>query len=203
MRFYISDLHFYHAAMNEKMDKRGFADVQCMNEYIVSKWNARVGKKDQVVILGDFSFGNATETNEILERINGQLYLIRGNHDRFLNYRKTNLDRFVWVKDYEEMHDNGRRVILSHYPIICYNGQYKLDKGNIPHTYMLYGHVHDTHDEKIISEFVESVRNTQYPDFNGDSRKVPCNMINCFCKYSDYEPLTLDEWIVLTERRRS
>jgi len=28
-------------------------------------------------------------------------------------------------------------------------------------------------------------------------QKIPCNMINCFCKYSDYEPLTLDEWIAL------
>jgi len=24
---------------------------------------------------------------------------------------------------------------------------------------------------------------------------VPCHMINCFCMYSDYTPLSLDEWI--------
>jgi hypothetical protein len=27
-------------------------------------------------------------------------------------------------------------------------------------------------------------------------------MINCFCMYSDYVPLTLDEWIALDEKRR-
>ncbi len=25
--------------------------------------------------------------------------------------------------------------------------------------------------------------------------RIPSNMINCFCMYSDYEPLTLDELI--------
>jgi hypothetical protein len=27
-------------------------------------------------------------------------------------------------------------------------------------------------------------------------------MINCFCMYSDYVPLTLEEWIALDEKRR-
>lgn len=26
-------------------------------------------------------------------------------------------------------------------------------------------------------------------------------MINCFCMYSDYQPLSLDEWIALTKQR--
>ncbi|MFR8339261.1 MAG: hypothetical protein ACLVAW_22815 [Eisenbergiella massiliensis] len=29
-------------------------------------------------------------------------------------------------------------VVLCHYPIMCYNGQYLLDKGGNPRTYMLY-----------------------------------------------------------------
>ncbi len=32
-------------------------------------------------------------------------------------------------------------------------------------------------------------------------KNIPCNMINCFCQYSDYEPLTLDEWIECDKRR--
>ena len=31
----------------------------------------------------------------------------------------------------------------------------------------------------------------------GEEQSIPCNMINCFCMYSDYVPLTLDEWIEL------
>lgn len=32
---------------------------------------------------------------------------------------------------------------------------------------------------------------------------IPCNMINCFCMFSDYVPLSLDEWIQTDERRRA
>ena len=59
MRYYIADLHFYHRAMNEKMDQRGFSTVEEMNEYMVEQWNKKVRKNDEVVILGDFSFGTA------------------------------------------------------------------------------------------------------------------------------------------------
>ena len=32
MRYYIADCHFFHRGLNEKMDKRGFADAEEMNE---------------------------------------------------------------------------------------------------------------------------------------------------------------------------
>ena len=57
MRFYISDLHFFHSNMNESMDKRGFPSGEAMNESMIQKWNGRVRKNDEVVILGDLSVG--------------------------------------------------------------------------------------------------------------------------------------------------
>ena len=53
MRYYISDLHFYHANMNTQMDQRGFASLEEMNEYMIEQWNQKVRKNDEVVILGD------------------------------------------------------------------------------------------------------------------------------------------------------
>ena len=39
---------------------------------------------------------------------------------------------------------------------------------------------------------------------DGTEYNLPCQMINCFCMYSDYTPLTLDEWIELdTERKKN
>ena len=35
MRYYISDLHFYHDALNHVMDQRGFRDAQDMNEHMI------------------------------------------------------------------------------------------------------------------------------------------------------------------------
>lgn len=203
MRYYIADLHFYHAAMNERMDRRGFADVEEMNEYMINKWNQKVRKNDEVVIIGDLSWGNAEETSLLTRRLNGKLYLIQGNHDQFVSKTTMDMRRFEWVKPYEELYDNKRKVILCHYPIICYNGQYRLDEEGNPRTYMLYGHVHDTQDQRLVEQFQEITRATVATDAQGNTRPIPCNMINCFCMYSDYEPLTLDEWIVCDEKRRA
>ena len=133
--------------------------------------------------MGDLSWGKANETNELLRKLNGRLYLLQGNHDRFLKNKDYDTSRFVWIKPYEELQDNKRKVILCHYPIMCYNGQYRLDGNGNPKVYMLYGHVHDTYD-------------------HGEKRAIPSNMINCFCMYSDYTPLTLDEWILCDRKRR-
>ena len=81
MRFYIADCHFYHEALNTKMDKRGFASAEQMNEYMIQRWNEKVRSCDETVILGDFSFGNAMQTNSLLKQLNGKKYLIEGNHD--------------------------------------------------------------------------------------------------------------------------
>ena len=202
MRYYIADLHFFHEAMNDRMDRRGFGTVEEMNEYMINKWNRKVRTNDDVVIIGDLSWGHIEETNTLLKRLNGRLYIIRGNHDHFLDNKGTDMSRFQWVKPYEELSDNRRKVILCHYPIMCYNGQYLLDKKGNPKTYMLYGHVHDTQDQRLIERFQEMTRNTVVTDAQGNQRHIPCNMINCFCKYSDYEPLTLDEWIACDMRRR-
>ena len=51
MRFYIADCHFYHEALNTKMDKRGFASAEQMNEYMIQRWNEKVRSCDETVIL--------------------------------------------------------------------------------------------------------------------------------------------------------
>ena len=45
------------------------------------------------------------------------------------------------------------------------------------------------------STMVKSARQTE-------EHPIPCNMINCFCMFSDYIPLTLDDWIRLDKGRR-
>lgn len=196
MRYYISDLHFYHGNLNTQMDNRGFADGDQMNAYMISQWNKKVGKNDEVVILGDLSLGKGPATNAIVEQLNGTLYLIEGNHDKFVRDKEFDASRFVWIKPYGEIYDNKRKVILSHYPIFCYNGQYRRDRKGNPKTYMLYGHVHDTFDQRLMEQFQQLTREAvRVQAKEGEPMPIPCNMINCFCMYSDYMPLTLDEWI--------
>ena len=203
MRYYISDPHFFHGGLNIKMDMRGFSSVEEMNAYMLEKWNGRVRQNDEVIILGDLSWGNAEQTNELLQKLNGKLYLIEGNHDRFLTNRKFDASRFVWIKPYAELHDRGRKVILCHYPIMCYNGQYHLDREGNPKTWMLYGHVHNSYDELLIDRFIEITRQSRREIHGLEGLlNIPCNMINCFCMFSDYTPLSLDEWIEVDAKRR-
>ena len=202
MRYYIADPHFFHENLNTKMDHRGFENVNVMNQYMLEKWNKKVRKNDEVVILGDLSWGKAEETNELLDKLYGRLYLIQGNHDKFLKNKEYNAERFEWIKSYEELQDNKRKVILCHYPIICYNGQYRVDEAGNPKVYMLYGHVYDTQDQRLLEKFQEITKNTESVNPDGTKRNIPCNMINCFCMYSDYTPLTLDEWIECDRKRR-
>lgn len=197
MRYYIADQHFYHVSLNAKMDCRGFDSVETMNRYMIDQWNGKVTAKDEVVILGDLSFGKGAETNKVLDQLNGKLYLIEGNHDkRYLADKEFHKERFGWIKQYEELNDDNRKVVLCHYPIICYNGQYRIDENGNPKTYMLYGHVHDTQDQRLVEQFQRITRSTPIRD-----RHIPCNLINCFCMYSDYRPLSLDEWIAVAAQR--
>ena len=201
-RYYIADLHFFHDALNTRMDKRGFSSGEEMNEYMIGKWNDRVRKRDEVVILGDFSLGKAEETMEVLRQLSGKKMLVEGNHEKYLKDKSFDRSLFEWVKGYAELHDNNRKIILSHYPVFCYNGQYRLAASGNPRTYMLYGHVHDTMDERLVMRFQKETRETVREVFGAEEKQaIPCNMINCFCMYSDYTPLTLDEWIAVQQKR--
>lgn len=196
MRYYIADNHFFHQGINNRMDCRGFPSAEIMNNYMINQWNSRVRHNDEVVIVGDFSLGKAYETNTILSKLHGILYMIRGNHDKWLNQTEANLSRFRWVKDYAEMNDNKRKVILCHYPIVCYNGQFRRDQDGNPKVFMLHGHIHKTPDVVGLNMYKEFIRG--YPRKSRGSEEAkpaPINIINCFCMYSDYVPLTLDEWI--------
>ena len=87
---------------------------------------------------------------------------------------------------------------------MCYNGQYRVDDKGNPRAYMLYGHVHDSHDECLIHDFQKQIRDTRVPKKDSNELvNLECHMINCFCMYSDYEPLTLDEWIENDRVRRA
>ncbi len=186
------------------MDHRGFDGEEAMNRYMIEKWNKKVRRNDETVILGDFSYGKAAETEEVLKALNGKKYLITGNHDWFLQDKKFDRSLFQWIESYNEVKDNKRKVILSHYPIFCYHGQYVRDGEGNPKTYMLYGHVHDTYDEVLVNTFINITRDAVRPGFEDPAEgMIPCNMINCFCMFSDYTPLTLDEWIATDTKRRA
>lgn len=200
-RYYISDQHFFHKGLNHRMDNRGFSNVECMNQYMIYQWNSRIKRNDEVVILGDFSIGNAYETTEVLKQLKGKKYLITGNHDKFLADKNFDSSLFQWIRPYAEMNDNKRKVILCHYPIFCYNGQFRKNEEGVPKTWMLHGHTHYTQDQNLVEQFKEITRNYSRASKNSPDEPAPMQMINCFCMLSNYIPLTLDEWIEIENKQ--
>lgn len=205
MRRYIADLHFDDDIVNKLMDKRGFETVEEMNEYMINQWNSVVQKRDEVVILGDFIMSkDVKRAKEIILRLHGKKFMVLGNHDHVI--RKTAFDRTLFQKmaDYMELHDNNRKVVCSHYPIMCYNRQYDVINGKA-HSYMLHGHIHSTADQEYVDRFVLNSRKRSRIVKSKDGEEItlpiPCEIINCFCMYSDYKPLPLDEWIKINEKR--
>ena len=93
--FFTSDTHFNHTNIIQYC-QRPFKSTDEMNEAMIDNWNSIVGEDDTVFHLGDFCLGGAAEWNKILNRLNGRIYLILGNHD-LKNIRQGFIERFEHV----------------------------------------------------------------------------------------------------------
>lgn len=117
-----------------KYSNRPFKDVEQMNNALIDNWNSVVKQGDRVYLLGDVCFMHHEDAKKTLFRLNGQIFLIKGNHDKEHFLSKCH-DRFVWVKDYFELTIGKQKIILSHYPFMTWN---KSHHGS----WHLHGHCH-------------------------------------------------------------
>lgn len=188
MNRYISDLHFGHANII-KLDNRPFASVEGMEARLIENWNSAVQNGDTTYILGDFCWGKEPEWKRLLPQLKGNKVLIRGNHDlQSMSAELRNM--FQDVKDYKEIRDNGRLIIMCHYPILLYKNSFR------PDAYMLCGHVHTT----IENEFLEQWRAEMWAHHNSHGKSAAVGYghianVGCMMPYMDYTPRTLDELI--------
>ena len=79
MVYFISDTHFNHKNII-KYCNRPFDSIEQMNETLINNWNDIVSDKDIIYHLGDFALGSKELILDIVNRLNGSKYLIRGNH---------------------------------------------------------------------------------------------------------------------------
>lgn len=130
--FFTADTHFGHKNII-RYCKRPFVDVEEMNETLIDSWNSTVGKDDIVFHLGDFAMGGSAEWSRFLERLNGRIYLILGNHD--MKTIGKGFSRLELVTMQMLINIGGQRIYLNHYPFLCFGGAYR-------NTWQLFGHVH-------------------------------------------------------------
>ena len=133
--FFTSDTHFGHRNII-KYCQRPFSCIEEMDDALIANWNRVVGKDDTIFHLGDFAMGGSAEWSRLLQKLNGKIYLILGNHD--LKTIGAGFSRLEGVAMQMLINVKGQIIYLNHYPFLCYGGAYR-------NTWQLYGHVHTCH----------------------------------------------------------
>jgi len=121
--WWTSDTHFGHRNVIRFCD-RPYSSVEEMDEAIIEEWNSKVGPNDTVYHLGDFSFYRKVDVAiSLLEKLNGNIFFIKGNHDsnQFLKKAIT-MDKVLGVRDiYSVKIDDSdaphgkQRIVMCHY----------------------------------------------------------------------------------------
>lgn len=139
--FYISDLHLQHEKILQ-MGRDMFSSIEEHDTTILENWKSVVGKDDVVYILGDITMKpDYKGLYEQLKPLPGHKHLIVGNHDhRWMDAGdKRVLHLFESIEQMAIINDNGRRVVLCHYPFaewpLAYHGAYHV-----------FGHIHNSRD---------------------------------------------------------
>lgn len=180
--FFTGDLHFGHKNVLT-FDNRPFTTVDEMDAELIRRWNNKVGKGDLVYVLGDLIWKSRNnDAPALIKSLNGQIILIKGNHDRFLHNSKAKA-ALAGIKDYDDIcvtleDGTQRRVIISHYFIPMYIGH----RYNAIH---LHAHSHFSDEADFEIDFAEHLN------------RMGCKneIYNVGCMYWNYEPVTLDEII--------
>ena len=139
MHFFMADPHFGHLECIKRFE-RPFESTVHMDNVILTNMHKKVGPEDDLWIIGDFAWNPAAPDgwlDALFENLPGaRCHLICGNRDH------DAVKALPWdtVADMAELTvkdgwDQETRLVLSHYPLMTWNGAGKGAKH-------LFGHVH-------------------------------------------------------------
>lgn len=150
---YLSDTHLGHERMlqmaqagvgRELFKRRGFADINEMNEFIIKSWNDHVDPSDDVWIAGDFSYRSKIDVGKYLSRMAGHKHLIIGNHDVKWMKNVNLAQYFDSVAHMEVIKEGSKTITICHYPLMEWSqsrhAKYSLDGCS----WLIHGHIHDS-----------------------------------------------------------
>lgn len=142
MIHFTSDTHFCHQNIINLQPRSEFLingkpDVELMHQVMIDRWNSKVSLTDTVYHVGDFGWHNTKGLYEIMQQLNGAIYLIPGNHDYDLLKDNRLTERFERILPYSmwETDINGQHIHFSHFPMWEWN---EIGRGS----WHLHGHLH-------------------------------------------------------------
>lgn len=119
--FVTSDQHLQNRNIWAKYshDTRPFHFQEEHDNAIINAWNSVVSPDDLVFVLGDFIMGDSENVESLLYRLNGTIFLVRGNHDtdNKIEIYKQHPDKVIAVEDYNILYYKGKFIVMNHYPV--------------------------------------------------------------------------------------
>jgi len=99
---------------------------------VLNKW---IKRKHTVYFLGDLSLAKKEEADKFIDKINGNKFLIAGNHDGNI-LTSTRFSQITQRKDFRFKRPGiDLHIVLDHFPIASWNRK-------VHGSWHLYGHVH-------------------------------------------------------------
>ena len=102
---------------------------------LIDKWNSVITSDDIVIYVGDFCDGNVNDLIQYRKRLNGNIVLVKGNHDIL----PDDAYKAIFNAVYESVYLDNLNISISHYPTT--------DKAI---KYHMHGHTHRSSDLKEI-----------------------------------------------------
>lgn len=132
--WFTADLHHAHPKIVDVCNRPTTREEH--EEWLVREvWNKWIQRKHTVYILGDLSFANRVTTEKFINRLNGEKFMILGNHDKSV----AGLPQFTQITQIKDFtfaqFGLNIHIVLAHYPLASWNRK--------PYgAWHLYGHVH-------------------------------------------------------------
>lgn len=158
--YFTSDLHFGHKKITQLSNRWRFTTAEDHDQWMIDLHNSQVQENDIVYVLGDFSFYKYQKTKEILEQLNGNIIIIKGNHDEANILSRFEEEGLIYYwEHYNEIYlyddeNEKQKACLMHFPIACWNKQHY-------GSFMLHAHSHGNYEAegKILDVGIDSAYN--------------------------------------------
>ena len=150
------DPHAFHTNLTRGVSKwddksrcRDFDTAEEMTERVADNINSLVKEEDQLICLGDWSFGPVDNIRKFRNMIRCRhVGLVAGNHDRSPDTKLSDgslvYSNFSFYEKYLELTVRKTKVVIFHYPIASWN---EMGRGSIH----LHAHTHRCPEDRYVN----------------------------------------------------
>lgn len=153
--WFTSDTHFGHANIIKYTERKPWYHPEDFDENgkwisskvkmrranemdvdLIANWNRVVKPSDQVFHLGDFAFvKDAYEGEKIVRRLNGQITLIKGNHDRTNMIKRMGFAATHKLLEWRAPTNPPHLITMCHHPMLMWRDSHLMQ-------WHFHGHTH-------------------------------------------------------------